>query len=62
MKPLILSPNLGKSQLAELVERYLIDSGFSISTQDFERPWGGFFVLLWLYLIQSIFILAKLKY
>ena len=45
MKPLILSPNLGKSQLAELVERYLIDAGFSISTKDFERPWGGFFVL-----------------
>ncbi len=45
MKPLILSPKLGKSQLAELVERYLIESGFSISAQDLERPWGGFFVL-----------------
>lgn len=45
MKPLILSPNLGKSQLAELVEHYLFDSGFSVATQDFERPWGGFFVL-----------------
>ena len=45
MKSLILSPNLGKSQLVELVERYLIESGFSISNKDFERPWGGFFVL-----------------
>jgi mannose-6-phosphate isomerase len=45
MKPLILSPDLSKSQIAELVERYLDEAGFSISTQDFERPWGGFFVL-----------------
>ena len=45
MKPLILSPDLSKSQIAELVERYLGEAGFSISTQDFERPWGGFFVL-----------------
>lgn len=45
MKPLILSPNLGKNQLAEEVKHYLIDAGFSISAQDFERPWGGFFVL-----------------
>ena len=45
MKPLILSPDLSKTQIAELVERYLGEAGFSISTQDFERPWGGFFVL-----------------
>jgi len=45
MKSLIFSPNLDKSQLAELVERYLTESGFSISNKDFERPWGGFFVL-----------------
>jgi mannose-6-phosphate isomerase-like protein (cupin superfamily) len=45
MKPLILSPNLPKSQIAEEVERFLVEAGFSISTQDFERPWGGFFVL-----------------
>jgi mannose-6-phosphate isomerase-like protein (cupin superfamily) len=45
MKPLILSPNLTKSQVASVVETYLGDAGFSISTQDFERPWGGFFVL-----------------
>jgi mannose-6-phosphate isomerase-like protein (cupin superfamily) len=45
MKPLILSPDLSKTQIAELVERYLGEVGFSISTQDFERPWGGFFVL-----------------
>ncbi len=45
MKPLILSPDLSKTQIADLVERYLGEAGFSISTQDFERPWGGFFVL-----------------
>jgi mannose-6-phosphate isomerase-like protein (cupin superfamily) len=45
MKPLILSPNLPKSQIAEEVERFLVEAGFSPSTQDFERPWGGFFVL-----------------
>ena len=45
MKPLILSPDLSKTQIAELVKRYLGEAGFSISTQDFERPWGGFFVL-----------------
>jgi mannose-6-phosphate isomerase-like protein (cupin superfamily) len=45
MKPLILSPNLSKSQIAAVVETYLRAAGFSISTQDFERPWGGFFVL-----------------
>jgi mannose-6-phosphate isomerase len=45
MKPLILTPNLPKSQIAEEVERFLVEAGFSTSTQDFERPWGGFFVL-----------------
>lgn len=45
MKPLILSPDLSKTQIAEFVERYLGEAGFSISTQDFQRPWGGFFVL-----------------
>jgi mannose-6-phosphate isomerase-like protein (cupin superfamily) len=45
MKPLILTPNLPKSQIAEEVERFLVEAGFSPSTQDFERPWGGFFVL-----------------
>jgi len=45
MKPLILSSNLPKSQIAEEVERFLVEAGFSISSQDFERPWGGFFVL-----------------
>lgn len=45
MKPLILSPDLSKTQIAKRVERFLVEAGFSISTQDFERPWGGFFVL-----------------
>lgn len=45
MKQLILSPDLSKTQIAEHVERFLSEAGFSISTKDFERPWGGFFVL-----------------
>ena len=45
MKPLILFPDLSKIQIAELVARYLGETGFSIFTQDFERPWGGFFVI-----------------
>ena len=43
MKPLILSPDLSKTQIAELVERFLAEAGFTISTQDFERPWGRIF-------------------
>jgi len=27
------------------VEKYLADAGFKIATKDFNRPWGGFFVL-----------------
>ena len=27
------------------VERYLTDNGFRIVAKDFDRPWGGFFVL-----------------
>ncbi len=27
------------------VEKYLSDAGFKIATKDFNRPWGGFFVL-----------------
>lgn len=45
MKPLLISPDLNKSQLINCVEDYLIDAGFLISSRDFERPWGGFFVL-----------------
>ncbi|MDA1268228.1 MAG: phosphoheptose isomerase [Bacteroidetes bacterium] len=45
MEPLILQPDLSKSQITELVERFLGGTGFSISTKDFERPWGGFFVI-----------------
>lgn len=45
MKPLILQPNFSKTQIAEHVERFLGEAGFSIFSKDFERPWGGFFVL-----------------
>jgi mannose-6-phosphate isomerase-like protein (cupin superfamily) len=28
-----------------MVEKYLNESGFTIASKDFNRPWGGFFVL-----------------
>lgn len=40
-----LHPRLSKTEVGELVEKFLIDSGFNITKIDFDRPWGGFFVL-----------------
>lgn len=34
-----------KDQVFENVDRYLADQGFKIIARDFERPWGGFFVI-----------------
>lgn len=34
-----------KSAVLAKVEKYLTASGFSIAAKDFNRPWGGFFVL-----------------
>ncbi|MBC6368616.1 phosphoheptose isomerase [Algoriphagus sp. AK58] len=45
MTVLKVNPNLEKEQVFDLVEKYLTESGFEISSKDFERPWGGFFVI-----------------
>src|SRR5688572_31268537 len=34
-----------KSEVLASVEKYLTDAGFKIAAKDFNRPWGGFFVL-----------------
>jgi mannose-6-phosphate isomerase len=35
----------GKAEVMKSVEDYLKSQGFNIVSHDFERPWGGFFVL-----------------
>jgi mannose-6-phosphate isomerase-like protein (cupin superfamily) len=44
MQP-VLSLKGGKSEVFASVEKYLTDNGFKIAAKDFDRPWGGFFVL-----------------
>jgi mannose-6-phosphate isomerase len=34
-----------KPEVLSSVERYLTETGFKIAAKDFNRPWGGFFVL-----------------
>jgi mannose-6-phosphate isomerase-like protein (cupin superfamily) len=34
-----------KAEVLSSVEKYLTDAGFKIAAKDFNRPWGGFFVL-----------------
>ena len=35
----------GKPEVFGSVEKYLLDNGFTIAAKDFNRPWGGFFVI-----------------
>ena len=34
-----------KQEVLGFVQQHLTDIGFKISSKDFNRPWGGFFVL-----------------
>ena len=34
-----------KAEVLVEVEKYLSENGFKIAAKDFNRPWGGFFVL-----------------
>jgi mannose-6-phosphate isomerase len=45
MSVLSFTPEMEKNEVFELVEKYLTESGFLLSTIDKDRPWGGFFVL-----------------
>jgi mannose-6-phosphate isomerase-like protein (cupin superfamily) len=40
-----LSLDGGKAEVFDSVEKYLFDNGFNVAAKDFERPWGGFFVI-----------------
>ena len=40
-----LSLEGAKSEVLGSVEKYLSDNGFTIAAKDFDRPWGGFFVI-----------------
>ena len=44
MEP-VLSLKGEKKEVLASVEKYLTDNGFKIAAKDFDRPWGGFFVL-----------------
>ena len=45
MKKLSIEAHSSKAQVFENVAKYLREQGYIISTQDLNRPWGGFFVL-----------------
>lgn len=45
MNNLEINAQLGKLEVFEKVEAYLLDLGFDIAAKDLNRPWGGFFVL-----------------
>lgn len=45
MASLILNPQSSLLQVAEAVENFLKEAGFTVSSKDLSRPWGGFFVL-----------------
>src|SRR5437879_1333223 len=40
-----LSASASKDQVKKSVENYLTEVGLTISSHDFSRPWGGFFVI-----------------
>jgi mannose-6-phosphate isomerase-like protein (cupin superfamily) len=40
-----IEPNTNRDQVFEIIANYLKEEGFSIADKDFNRPWGGFFVL-----------------
>lgn len=45
MKPDTITADLSKSEVFVFVENYLSELGFSVSSKDMNRPWGGFLVL-----------------
>lgn len=40
-----LATNAPKSAIFDQIADYISQKGFSVVTQDYNRPWGGFFVL-----------------
>lgn len=45
MNKVKVNSNLTKKEVFDQVAAFLKESGYQISAQDMERPWGGFFVL-----------------
>lgn len=45
MNKLNVNSDLSKKEVFDQVGAFLSESGYQISAQDMERPWGGFFVL-----------------
>ena len=45
MNYLIIDARMSKEEIFEQVEKYLQELGFTITSKDMERPWGGFLVL-----------------
>jgi mannose-6-phosphate isomerase len=39
------TPGATKEEVFEQVNSFLVENGFTIVDKDFERPWGGFFVI-----------------
>ncbi|TXH26333.1 MAG: phosphoheptose isomerase [Cyclobacteriaceae bacterium] len=42
---LTIEPKASRTQVFETIAHYLKAEGFTVADQDFNRPWGGFFVL-----------------
>ena len=42
---LSIGPDAPRTQVFETISNYLKESGFTVASHDFNRPWGGFFVL-----------------
>jgi mannose-6-phosphate isomerase len=40
-----IESNTNRNQVFETIENYLKEEGFTVADKDFNRPWGGFFVL-----------------
>lgn len=40
-----IEPGTSRTQVFEMIADYLKEEGFAVADKDFNRPWGGFFVL-----------------
>jgi mannose-6-phosphate isomerase-like protein (cupin superfamily) len=45
MTQLSFSADVAAAQVFETVEQYLLQAGLTVVAKDFNRPWGGFFVM-----------------
>jgi len=45
MKQLVLPQTTDKHEVFDVIARYLDELGMKVASTDFDRPWGGFFVI-----------------